>query len=161
MAYNNYGFNNYGMNTQSFPSYQPNFGTVQPQNNFGQARQGVSYNSPSDYPFLGVKFVNEQEANSFTLDPNTRILLMDKNNQVFWVKWTDSMGSSSMEKYRFERCDVQQQEQVPQIDVSNFATKDDLKGFAKAEDLAVLKEFNDKLERLEKKIKIKEIEKGV
>lgn len=161
MAYNNYGFNNYGMTGQSFPSYQPNFGIAQPQNNFGQARQGVTYNSSSDYPFLGVKFVNEQEANSFTLEPNTRILLMDKNNQVFWVKWTDSMGSSSMEKYKFERCDVQQQEQVSQIDTSNFATKDDLKDFVKTKDLAIIKEFNDKLERFEKKLKIKEMEKGV
>lgn len=190
MGYNGNGVyipnNNYPIGNQFMPSYsQSNYQQFQNQNinqnmNMMQNNQPQqAFNNPYDYPLIGVRFVNESEANAFTIPPNSRIFLMDRDNQVFWMKWADSMGQSAMEKYKFFRFDeniqAQQQTQSPQIDtnqfikkedLSNFICKEDLKGFVKVEELPKTigrDEFNslmEKVEILEKRIKINEITKG-
>ena len=56
-------------------------------------------------PFQIVRFVNEKEAQAFTLLPNQKALLMDTANMKFWIKWTDSLGNSTTETYKFEKTD--------------------------------------------------------
>ena len=107
-------------------------------------------------PFNIVKFVNEKEATGYVLLPNQRALLMDTQNMKFWIKWTDSLGNSTVETYRFEKTDNNDtaKEKVPAIDTSMFLTADSLKNVATKDELASLKET---IADLKKQIKISQI----
>lgn len=107
-------------------------------------------------PFQIVKFVNEKEAQAFVLLPNQKALLMDTTNMKFWIKWTDGLGNSTTETYKFEKLDNNGTEKnpLPTIDTSNFLVKDDLKNVATKDELNSIKETLDKLE---KQVKISQI----
>ena len=107
-------------------------------------------------PFNIVKFVNEKEATGYVLLPNQRALLMDTQNMKFWIKWTDSLGNSTVETYRFEKPDNNDtaKEKVPAIDTSMFLTADSLKNVATKDELASLKET---IADLKRQIKISQI----
>lgn len=107
-------------------------------------------------PFNIVKFVNETEAQGFVLLPNQKALLMDTSNMKFWIKWTDSLGNSSIETYKFEKTDNNgtAKDKPLAIDTSKFLTEDSLKNVATKEELDGLREIID---RLEKQVKISQI----
>lgn len=108
MNYGNYGYNSY-MGYQ--PQYQQSY---RPQN--------------VEQPFQIVKFVNETEANGFIVEPNCRVLLIDKANKKFWIKWADAMGQSQQEVYKFETLsNTNTIEYVTKNDLTDFITKADLK----------------------------------
>ena len=139
-----YGYNNFG-NTyippmQTRPIYIP--------------QQPVDMEQGS--PFQIVKFVNEKEAQGFVLLPNQKALLMDTTNMKFWIKWTDSLGNSTTETYKFEKTENGEtaKEKVPAIDTSKFLTADSLKNVATKEELGEIKGI---IEKLEKQVKISQI----
>ena len=107
-------------------------------------------------PFQIVRFVNEKEAQAFTLLPNQKALLMDTANMKFWIKWTDSLGNSTTETYKFEKTDNGDtaKEIAQTVDTSLFATKDDLKNVVTKTELDVLKEI---IAELKKQVKISQI----
>ena len=107
-------------------------------------------------PFQIVRFVNEKEAQAFTLLPNQKALLMDTANMKFWIKWTDSLGNSTTETYKFEKTENGEttKESIPAIDTSIFVTKDDLKNVVTKTELDSLKET---IAELKKQVKISQI----
>lgn len=107
-------------------------------------------------PFQIVRFVNEKEAQAFTLLPNQKALLMDTANMKFWIKWTDSLGNSTTETYKFEKTDSGDtaKEIAQTVDTSLFATKDDLKNVVTKTELDSLKET---IAELKKQVKINQI----
>ena len=107
-------------------------------------------------PFQIVRFVNEKEAQAFTLLPNQKALLMDTANMKFWIKWTDSLGNSTTETYKFEKTDNGDttKEIAQTVDTSLFATKDDLKNVVTKTELDILKET---IAELKKQVKINQI----
>ena len=107
-------------------------------------------------PFQIVRFVNEKEAQAFTLLPNQKALLMDTANMKFWIKWTDSLGNSTTETYKFEKTDNGDtaKEIAQTVDTSLFATKDDLKNVVTKTELDSLKET---IAELKKQVKINQI----
>lgn len=107
-------------------------------------------------PFQIVRFVNEKEAQAFTLLPNQKALLMDTANMKFWIKWTDSLGNSTTETYKFEKTDNGEtaKESIPTIDTSLFVTKDDLKNVVTKTEFDGLKEI---IAELKKQVKISQI----
>lgn len=107
-------------------------------------------------PFQIVRFVNEKEAQAFTLLPNQKALLMDTANMKFWIKWTDSLGNSTTETYKFEKTDSGDtaKEITQAIDTSLFVTKDDLKNVVTKTELDSLKET---IAELKKQVKINQI----
>lgn len=106
---------------------------------------------PYDIPIQEVRFVNADEANAFIVMPNTKVMLIDKNNGVVYVKSADAMGQSSKELYKFEKVDSLDAVSSKE---SNFVKKDDLAGFAEKADI---KELVDRIDRLQKQIKINDI----
>lgn len=130
-----YGYNNYGNN------YMPQ----RPMFNVPQETEPLC-------PFQIVRFVNEKEAQGFTLLPNQKALLMDTANMKFWIKWTDSLGNSTIETYKFEKSD--NAEKVPAIDTSKFITHDDIKNLPTRAEMDSLKET---IADLKKQIKISQI----
>lgn len=68
-------------------------------------------------------------ARDHIVQPGQTAWMMDNNDPVIYVKAVDGMGSASLRCFQlveFQPGAQQAQEQHPQIDMSNFATKDDV-----------------------------------
>lgn len=86
---------------------------------------------------------NPDGANTYPLAPNHTAYLMTKDEKVLIKKSTDEYGRViAMDKFDLSK-EVQTPTPVetPQIDTSNFATKDQLQGFAKQKDYDELLEM--------------------
>nr|DAU71941.1 MAG TPA: hypothetical protein [Caudoviricetes sp.] len=70
-----------------------------------------------------------QGARDHIVQPNQTAWMMDNNDPMIHVKAVDSMGTATLKSFRLIEVDPQQAQQqpAPQIDVSQFATKDDIK----------------------------------
>ena len=96
-------------------------------------------------PFQDVRFINEEEFNSFmVLIPNSRALLIDPQKSVACIKSTDGLGLSYIERYSFNKINDVKETQPNQ---TNYATKDELKSLA------------DKLAELQKRLQPADTEK--
>ena len=133
--YNTYG-QNYGLYQNPQMAQRPM--PMQPQ--------------PQDVPFNDIKFVTADEAKAYIVMPNTKVMLMDRDNSVFYIKSADGLGKSMLEAFKYARLEDNANEPVSSDfdpkESKNFVTKDDLKG------------IDEKLDQLQKQIKINEILKG-
>lgn len=73
-----------------------------------------------------------QGAREHIVQPGQTAWMMDNNDPVIHVKAVDSMGTATLKSFQLVEIDPQQQAQTqaapaPQIDVSQFATKDEIK----------------------------------
>ena len=101
-----------------------------------------------DVPFNDIKFVTEDEAKGYILFPNTRVMLLDRDKSVFYIKTADSLGKSTLEGYKYTKLEDKSRDNVSrEIDtkdfvktqdmkdyLSNFITKDDMKNFITKEE---------------------------
>lgn len=138
-------FNNPYLNNQYNGTYIPNY-------NYNQQRP-VQPMTPQpqtteDVPFNDIKFVTEDEAKGYILFPNTRVMLLDRDKSVFYIKTADSLGKSTLEGYKYTKLEDKSSDNVSrEIDtkdfvktqdmkdyLSNFITKDDMKNFITKEE---------------------------
>lgn len=83
--------------------------------------------------FNQYAYVNGIEgAKAFPMTPDTRIMLMDQNEPIFYMKASNMLGQSTITVYRFEEVQQGTQTQEPcsapqQTPVPEFLTKDDIK----------------------------------
>lgn len=70
-----------------------------------------------------------QGARDHIVQPGQTAWMMDNNDPMIHVKAVDSMGTATLKSFRLIEIDPQQAQQqtAPQIDVSRFATKDEIK----------------------------------
>jgi hypothetical protein len=70
-----------------------------------------------------------QGARDHIVQPGQTAWMMDNNDPMIHVKAVDSMGTATLKSFRLIEVDPQQtqQQSAPQIDVSQFATKDEIK----------------------------------
>lgn len=69
--------------------------------------------------YQNIIFVNEEEAKSYMLPPNSKMLLMDSDRPIFYIKTTDSLGrTSSFESYAFES--IPQPQPLTKSDLDTF-----------------------------------------
>ena len=70
-----------------------------------------------------------QGARDHIVQPGQTAWMMDNNDPMIHVKAVDSMGTATLKSFRLIEIDPQQtqQQSAPQIDVSQFATKDEIK----------------------------------
>ena len=108
--------------------------------NYQQTPQQLFANRQSQQPapFQDVRLVTEQEANAYIVMAGQRVLLIDLQQGKAWVKSADSWGQSVIEPYTFVKVDASANNDTGSIesksieylkkeDLSNLATKDDLK----------------------------------
>lgn len=82
----------------------PSFNNFQPYNSYNAnfAQQNANAFSANIQAQTNITFVNGMEgAKAFQLRPNQNVLLMDSENQRFYVKSTDNLGIPNITSYDF------------------------------------------------------------
>lgn len=151
-------YNNY---FGQYPSYQ-NY--MQPQYQPMQQRpqmQPMVQQQPveQEMPFSEVRYGTRAEAEARVVYPNRSIMFIDKNLGEIYIKTANQMGEPSFQEFTFKAKESEKQEPIEEvkIDTQNFLTKEDAKDFLKKGDL---KTIDEKLDFLEKQVKINKILKG-
>ena len=152
----NYNYNPF-LNNQNYGMYQPNYQQqmVQTQPQYQQSQH--------DTPIQDIKFVTADEAKAYIVMPNTKVMLMDRDKSIFYIKSADSLGKSTLEGYKYTKLEDNSMESVsPQIDTKDFVRKEDMKsflsGFLTKDDIKdfitkdELKGIDNKLETFQKQI---------
>ena len=107
-----------------------------PQNNFMN-------NSQVQQPIDNIlRVMGPESAKAYALPPNSKVILFDADNPIFYLKTTDDSGfATNPRAFKFEEISMSeiQGSVQEQIDTSNFVTKDDLKDLQK--DFSELKEI--------------------
>lgn len=158
MAYNNFSYLANGQYTPygygGYNGYQQNLMQYQNQNS----------PHPNERAFQDVRFTTEQEAKGFLLNPNTNVLLIDRENRIAHIKSADGFGQSSEVLYKFEQINDNENAklQAP-IDTSDFIKKDELKDLVTKKDLEnfitkdSLNSLKEEINKLQKQVRINEI----
>ena len=145
MAYGNYApfYRGTYMNPMQTPT-MPNMAENQNQWQLQNMQQPL--NQPIQTPTNDMIFVlNENEASSFPVAPNNRVVLWDKNQKTFYVKSANAQGIPSMQIFDFTERPINAPKMPTDESFNipdNFVTKDEfnaLKG--KLEDLTA--KFNE------------------
>lgn len=115
-----------------YPYQQPpvpnyfNTNYIPPQlNQMNQMQQ--TNNAQTNVSWIYVNGI--QGARDHIVQPGQTAWMMDNNDPMIHVKAVDSMGTATLKSFRLIEVDPQQtqQQSAPQIDVSQFATKDEIK----------------------------------
>ncbi|MCM1437801.1 MAG: hypothetical protein NC131_01125 [Roseburia sp.] len=133
---------------------QPNMGQ-QPVQAQPQMQQNVQQRPVSELPIQGVMFASEDEAKSYILNPNSRVLLINREKGEAYLKSADGLGQTYIEPYTFTKKTAEQvqAEKATKIDTSAFVTKDAAKNFVTTDDLDKLSnKLIKRIERLTDKI---------
>lgn len=156
----NYSYNPYLNNNQSYgsyqPSYQPTYQSMMQnsmtQPNAVQQNQQANQqqaNTQYDKQIQDVRFVSEKDAHDYILLPNTRVMLIDRDNSVFYIKSADSLGTQTMEAFKFTKLKEKANDVVSSIDTKDFVKREDIANFITKDEL---KEFEIKLDKFQKQI---------
>ena len=139
------GYAQRGYNSQPQPMAQPQ-PQAQPQMQMPMAQPMP----PMDLPIQDIKYVNKAQAEAYIVYPNTKVMLIDRESGMVYVKTADGMGQSKTDYFRFEPINadgspIKPQEPTPQVDFNQFIKKEDLEnlGFVNIE------QFNQLAQRLE------------
>ena len=120
----NYSYNPY-QNYGYQPSYQQPQQVVQNQQQYQQ-----QYMPTTSVPFNEVRFATLKEAEAYIVVPNTKVMFMDRDNSVFYIKSADSLGKSTLEGYKYTPMDNSPTESVSlDFDPKDFVKTDDLKNY--------------------------------
>ena len=111
---------------------------------------------PAETPIQDIKFVNRAQAEAYIVFPNTKVMLIDKESGVAYVKTADGMGQTKTDYFRFEAVNadgspIKQQEPTPQVNFDDYIKREDLAnfGFATVEQV---KSLADSLEQMKKRL---------
>ena len=98
---------------QMGPPIQPQTPPANPM--FGSAQNGI------------IWVTGKQEADGYLIAPNSAVALWDQNNPVVYLRKADSTGKPSTVVYDLvERTDNPPAQAAPQVDLSQFVTRDQL-----------------------------------
>ena len=145
----NYSPRQYGSQPQQMAQPQPQ---PQPQMQMPMAQPML----PLDLPIQDIKYVNKAQAEAYIVFPNTKVMLIDKESGVAYVKTADGMGQTKTDYFRFEAVNadgtpIKPQEPTPQVNFDEFVKREDLSnlGFATIEQC---QELAQKLEQIQKRL---------
>ena len=96
-------YNSYLGNNQYYQGYS---NTYNPYPTQIQQRQF------QELPFNDVKFVTEDEAKAYIVLPNAKVMLMDRDKSMFYIKSADTLGKSTLEAFKYSKIDDNPTQQV-------------------------------------------------
>ena len=108
------------------------------QNYYQQPQQIMQPQQNNTMPFNDVRFATIEEAKAYIMLPNTKVMFMDRDNSVFYIKSADSLGKSTIEAFKFARIE---NNPIESVSHENFVKMEDLKDYLK--DFVTRDEFND------------------
>ena len=112
---------------------------------------------PMELPIQDIKYVNKAQAEAYIVYPNTKVMLIDRESGIAYIKAADGMGQLSQNDYfRFEKVNadgspIKPQEPIPQVNFDEFIKKEDLEklGFVT---ISQYNELAQKLEQIQKRL---------
>jgi hypothetical protein len=124
----------------------------QPQMQMPMAQQM----QPMEMPIQDIKYVNRAQAEAYIVFPNTKVMLIDKESGLVYVKTADGMGQTQTDYFRFDRVNadgspIKPQEPTPQVNFDDFIKREDLAnlGFVTIDQYNALAE---KLSQIQKRL---------
>lgn len=160
-------YNNYFGGIPQYPTY--NAGNNFLYQNAYRQPQSMSFDTNTS-PIQDIKFVTKKQADGYIAMPNSSTMLIDRENKIAYIRSANNMGEQFSSMYKYEPINDNSQNneenKTSVIDTSKFLTEENTKDFLKKEDLKDflkkedLKTIDDKLDYLEKQIKINNILKG-
>lgn len=127
--------------------------------------QYPQYQQPTYQPimqeqkFQDIKFLNAEQIKAYIVLPNTKEMLIDKENNMAYIVSADNMGNSTIKKYSFVDLNEQKQEKTqPELDMSEYVKLSDMDKFVQKTDLQTLlpidsiKSLENKLQALESRL---------
>lgn len=150
-----YGYQGYGYQPNYVqPNYvQRNYAPQPPQmpQNQSQAFPPMQNTPIPENPIQDIKFVNRAQAEAYIVFPNTKVMLIDIENNVVYIKTADNMGQTQTTYFKFEQTNadgtpLKAEAPVSKVNLDNFVT---------IEEFTELKEkFNQMQKRLEAKANV-------
>ena len=153
-----YGYQSYGYQ----PNYQqPNYMQRQyapqpsqmPQNQ-QQVFAPIQTPPPTETPIQDIKFVNRAQAEAYIVFPNTKVMLIDKESGIVYMKTADGLGQTHTDYFRFEAVNadgspIKAQEPTPQVNFDEFIKKKDLEklGFVNIEQFNTLAQQMEQIQK--------------
>ena len=151
-SYSPYGTPNY-MQRPYAPQPQQ---IPQPQPQVQQPMQMPQQMPPMEMPIQDIKYVNRAQAEAYIVFPNTKVMLIDKESGIVYMKTADGMGQTQTDYFRFEKVNadgspIKPQEPTPQVNFDDFVKKEQLDklGFVNIEQFNALAQ---KLEQIQKRL---------
>ncbi len=157
------GYNPYGMNNMNNMNgmTQPQYNTAMPNPMPNHGQQGFAPQPTQSQPAVPPSIIwvqGEEGAKSYQLLPNESRMLMDSENNFFYLKSTDGSGMPTTRKFKYEEITLGQGIPKPQTTieptqemVNTFVTRKEFEGFSS--------EYNkllDMMKRLAEKVEGKE-----
>lgn len=146
--------NNPYMNNRSYQQYYPQYPQY-PQPNYQPPMQ--------EQKFQDIKFLNAEQIKAYIVLPNTKEMLIDRENSMAYIVSADTMGNSTIKKYSFvDLNEPKVEEKQPEIDLTQYVKLSDLEKFVQKADLQTLlpidsiKSLENKLQALESQLNAKE-----
>lgn len=131
-----------------YPNFQP-YGYQDQLNQLRNANQMQGYPMPMQQPRQdqnGLTWVQgEAGAKSWFVAPGCTVLLMDSENQRFYLKSADMNGMPSLRTFEYTEIGAQRQEQQPSGNSGNFVTAEEFAGF-KSEVMKKLEDLSEPVE---------------
>lgn len=134
------------------PAY--NMPSYQQQNYIQQSQQ------PNGLFFNNIRYVSPEDYDKYIVALGQTDMIINKDKGLVKIVSADMVGNSFARTFKYEEItnSTPESTKAPEIDLSGYVKIDDLKDFIKIDALESLsKQLNDKLDHLEKKIKISEI----
>lgn len=139
-------FNNPYMNNRNYPQY--------PQ--YPQYQQPTYPQQPIEQKFQDIKFLNAEQIKAYIVLPNTKEMLIDRENSMAYIVSADNMGNSTIKKYSFvDLNEPKVEEKQPEIDLTQYVKLSDLDKFVQKGDLQTLLPM-DSIKSLENKLQVLE-----
>lgn len=152
--YSPYGANNY-MQRPYAPQPQQ-MTQPQPQPQPPMQMPMAQQMQPMEMPIQDIKYVNRAQAEAYIVFPNTKVMLIDKESGIVYMKTADGMGQTQTDYFRFEKVNadgspIKPQEPIPQINFDEFIKKEDLEKFGFVT-VAQYNELAQKMEQIQKRL---------
>lgn len=152
--YQPYYYGNYG----GSPNYMQRAYNSQPQTSSQIPMQmGMGQQMPpTDMLINDIKYVNRAQAEAYIAFPNTKVMLIDRESGIVYIKTADGMGQSKTDYFRFEPINadgspIKPQETMPQVDFNDYIKREEIPNLG----FATVAQYNDlaqKLEQIQKQL---------
>ena len=155
-----YSYQGYGYQpTYQQPNYMQRQYAPQPSQmpqNQQQAFTPIQTPPPMETPIQDIKFVNRAQAEAYIVFPNTKVMLIDTENGMAYIKTADGMGQTQTDYFRFDKVNsdgtpIKAQEPTPQINLDDYIRREDVAnlGFVTIDQYNALAE---KLSQIQKRL---------